>query len=57
MDCRVSVGLVLGQQWTMSNQQEWYCGSSGLKGICQTGTGSLGNSDVHKDWYWGRRVL
>ena len=30
----------------MSNQQEWYWGSSGLKGICQTGTGLVGNSDV-----------
>ena len=30
----------------MSYQQEWYWGSSGPKGICKTGTGSVGDSDI-----------
>ena len=38
VDCRVSVGLVLGHLWTATYQQDWYWASSFLKCICSTGT-------------------
>ena len=38
VDCKVSVGLVLWQRWTVGYLWDWYWGSSGLCRVNRTGT-------------------
>ena len=52
MDCRVSVGLVLWQQWTVTYQKDWHWGSSVLYHISNTGTGTVVYCDVSIGWNW-----
>ena len=41
MDCRVSVGLVMWQQRTVTYQKDWHWGSSVLYHISRTGPGTV----------------